>query len=292
MIAILIHILPQEIDQLETTLIQLKKSSKYVTNEDFLVEVVLNNNLTNWEQSKLDSKFFINKLNQLELLTQSWAKTNFWVSSKNEVLGCTDSHRLAATKYDPEAFIWLDVDIVFSETLLYHMVESYKALSAQEENFIITPQTTRIWDDTWDVITNEQALIEEASHENYFNRDPYLTTGLVGEVNISKSYAFKFASGWFTLLSNSLVKKVPIPPEMGSYYMDDTFIMACCSLGNHYDLGASQYIINNEVIIENNKFRYNPYEDYLKTESRKQEFVDIATNNFDLSVQNFLDTLK
>ena len=292
MIAILIHILPQEIDQLETTLIQLKKSSKYVTDENFLVEVVLNNNLINWEQSKLDSKFFINKLNQLELLTQSWAKTNFWVSSKNEVLGCTDSHRLAATKYDPEAFIWLDVDIVFSETLLYHMVESYKALSAQEEYFIITPQTTRIWDDTWDVITNEQALTEEASHENYFNRDPYLTTGLVGEANVSRSHAFKFASGWFTLLSNSLVKKIPIPPEMGSYYMDDTFIMACCSLGNHHDLGASQYIINNEVIIENNKFRYNPYKDYLKSESRKQEFIDIATDNFDSSVQNFLDTLR
>ena len=42
MINILIHILPQEIDQLEQTLIQLKKSSKYVTDEEFLVEVVLN----------------------------------------------------------------------------------------------------------------------------------------------------------------------------------------------------------------------------------------------------------
>ena len=44
MINILIHILPQEIDQLEQTLIQLKKRSKYVATEEFLVEVVLNNN--------------------------------------------------------------------------------------------------------------------------------------------------------------------------------------------------------------------------------------------------------
>lgn len=291
MIAILIHILPQEIDQLEHTLIQLKKSSKYVTNEKFLVEVVLNNNLVNWEHSKLDVNYFTNKLSQLESLTQSWAETNFWVSNKGEVKGCTDSHRLAATKYNPKAFIWLDVDIVFSDTLLYHMVESYNVISKQEEYFIITPEITRLWDSTWDVITNEQALSEPASHENYFSRDPYLTTGLVGEVNLSKAYQFKFASGWFTLLSNDLVKKVSIPLEMGSYYMDDTFIMACCDLGKQKNFIASQYTINNEIIIENNKFRYNPYKGYINTIDKKQEFMEIAQSNFNPSVQNFINAL-
>jgi hypothetical protein len=291
MINILIHILPQEIDQLEQTLIQLKKNSKYVTDEEFLVEVALNYNLTDWNKSKLDKNFFTNKLFKLEKLTKSWAETNFWISENNEVIGCTDSHRLAETKYTPDAFLWLDVDIIFSDTLLYHMVESYKLIKDTEKYFIITPETTRVWDYTWDVITNEEAMNEEATHENYFNRDPYLTTGLTGEVSLRKIDTFKFASGWATLLSNDLIKKITIPDEMGSYYMDDTFIMACCEYGKQKGFNASQYVLTNEVIIENNKFRYNYYEDYLSNINRKDEFMKIAQDNFTLSVNNFLNNL-
>lgn len=291
MIEILIHILPQEIDQLEQTLIQLKKSSKYLEKDEFLVEVVLNANLTNWGESKLSLDFFKNKMLNLEDLTKSWAKTRFWTSSNNEVLGCTDSHRIAGEKYHPEAFLWLDVDIVFSETLLYHMLESFKILKQKKEYFIITPETTRIWDSTWDPITNKECLSIPASHDNYFSRDPYLTTGLTGDTSIREINTFKFASGWFTLLSNSLTKKIIIPNEMGSYYMDDTFIMECCINGNNKGLNASQYVIENEIIIENNKFRYNPYKDYLSNIDRKQEFIDIAKQNFTPSVINFLNTL-
>jgi hypothetical protein len=291
MIEILIHIMPSEIDQLEQTLIGLKKSNNYIKNEEFLVEVCLNANLTDWNKSKLDLNFFENKLNEFKKLTSTWAKTRFWTSKNNEVLGCTDLHRLSGRLYNPNAFIWLDVDIVFSDSLLYHIVEAHKQLSKSEKYFVITPETTRIWDNTWDVITNENCLKEEASKENYFNRDPYTTTGLVGEVNVSKINTFKFASGWFTLLSNDLIKKVDIPNRMGPYYMDDTFIMVCCIYGQQKGFNASQFVINNEVIIENNKFRYNPYKDYIVTINKKDEFMDIAKNNFNESVQEYLNKL-
>lgn len=291
MIEILIHIMPSEIDQLEQTLIQLKKSYSYIKNYEFLVEVCLNANLTNWEQSKLDLNFFECKLNNFEKLTSSWAKTRFWISKKNEVLGCTDLHRLSGRKYNPNAFIWLDVDIIFDVSLLFYMVEAYKQLSEKEKYIVITPETTRIWDNTWDVITNEQSLIEEASKENYFNRDPYTTTGLVGDVNVEKIDTFKFASGWFTLLSNDLIKKVDIPDRMGPYYMDDTFIMMCCIYGKQKGFISSQYLIKNEVIIENNKFRFNPYKDYIVTINKKDEYMDIAKNNFNQSVYEFLNKL-
>ena len=291
MINILIHILPQEIDQLEQTLIQLKKSSKYVTAEEFLVEVVLNNNLTDWTQSKIDKNFFINKLTEMEKLTKSWAKTNFWVSENNEVLGCTDSHRLAEKTYDEGSFLWLDVDIIFSETLLYNIISAHNILQTTEKYFIITPETTRVWDNTWDVITNEDALNETASHENYFNRDPYLTTGIMGETSLKKIDTFKFASGWATLLSRDLVKKILIPDAMGSYYMDDTFIMACCEHGKTKNFNASQYVLVNEVIIENNKFRYNYYKDYIHNINRKDEFMKIAHTNFVPSINHFLNNI-
>jgi hypothetical protein len=291
MIGIIIHILPQEIDQLEQTLTQLKKSSKYTGDTKFLVEVVLNNNLTDWKNSKINKDFFINKLKQLELFTQSWAKTDFWASNNNESLGCTDPRRACITKHKADAFIFLDVDIIFSDTLLYHMVESFNLLKDNEPYLILTPEITRLWDTTWDVITNENAFSEEANHENYFNRDPYLTTGLVGEVKVKKIDTFKFGGGWFTFLSAEILNKVPIPNELGPYYLDDTFIMACCINNRNLNFTPSQYVIENEVIIENNKFRYNSYKDYVTNINRKEEFIKIAQDNFNSSVVNFVNNI-
>jgi hypothetical protein len=291
MIGIIIHILPQEIDQLEQTLTQLKKSSKYTGDTKFLVEVVLNNNLTDWKNSKINKDFFINKLKQLELFTQSWAKTDFWASNNNESLGCTDPRRACIAKHKADAFIFLDVDIIFSDTLLYHMVESFNLLKDNEPYLILTPEITRLWDTTWDVITNENAFSEEANHENYFNRDPYLTTGLVGEVKVKKIDTFKFGGGWFTFLSAEILNKVPIPNELGPYYLDDTFIMACCINNRNLNFTPSQYVIENEVIIENNKFRYNSYKDYVTNINRKEEFIKIAQDNFNSSVVNFVNNI-
>lgn len=291
MIGIIIHILPQEIDQLEQTLIHLKRSSKYINDTDFLVEVVLNNNLTDWDNSKISKDFFTTKLKHLETFTQSWAKTDFWSSDNNESLGCTDPRRACSIKYEADAFIFLDVDIVFSDTLLYHMVESFNLLKDKEPYLIVTPETTRIWDQTWDVITNQEAFSEEANHENYFNRDPYLTTGLLGEVEVTKIDTFKFGGGWFTLLSDKLLKKCPIPEALGPYYLDDTFIMACCTKGKGSEFDPSQYVINNEVIIENNKFRYNSYKEYLSNIDRREEFKQKAISNFSTLVEETINQL-
>jgi len=67
--------------------------------------------------------------------------------------------------------------------------------------------------------------------------------------------------------------------------------MACCEYGKQKGFNASQYIIVNEVIIENNKFRYNHYENYLDNINRKEEFIKIAQDNFSPSVNSFLNTL-
>ena len=291
MINILIHILPNEIDQLEQTLIQLKKNSKYLSDHKFKVEVILNNNLTDWSKSILDKNYFESKLFKLENITKSWAETNFWVSNNNEIIGCTDQRRNAARTQDCDAFIWLDVDIVFSDTLLYHLVESFNIIKESNPYCIITPETTRIWDPTWDSITNENALKEEASHKNYFSRDPYLTTGLVGDVSLKEINTFKFAGGWATLISKPLALRVDIPDEMGPYYMDDTFVMQCCLIGKSKGFEAKQFVLVNEVIIENNLFRFNPYENYISNINRKDEFIKTSQDNFVPSVNKFLNTL-
>ena len=58
-----IFALPHEIDDLELTLIQLGKAFEYIKQEDYILDVTLgiSDNLTMWEQSKIDKDYFKDK---------------------------------------------------------------------------------------------------------------------------------------------------------------------------------------------------------------------------------------
>jgi hypothetical protein len=287
MIHIIIHILPQEIDQLEQLLIHLKKSSIYVNYNDYLVEVVLNTELTDWSKSKLDKQFFINKFKYLENLTNSWCETKFEISD-GVILGCNDIRRRALRTSPAEYIMYLDADNIFSETLLFTVKESIKTFTQNNSYNIIIPQTTRMWDTTWDVITNKEHFNEEASHENYFNRDPYLISKSKEQISLDPINEFKFA-GWGTLIPTKLKEIIDIPDSLGSYGVDDTFIMTACSILKQKGYNINQWVINGEIIIENNKFRFNPYQDYLVNIDRKKEFLEQAHLNFNLELQKYLN---
>lgn len=287
MIHIITHILPQEIDQLEQLLIHLKKSSKYINYSDYIVEVVLNTKLTDWSNSKLDEQFFINKFNYLEKLTSSWCETKFEISD-GTILGCNDIRRRALRTSKADYIMYLDADNIFSETLLFSMKEYCNILGQNESYDIIIPQTTRMWDTTWDIITNENYLNENASHENYFNRDPYLISTPEENTSLELVNEFKFA-GWGTTIPTKLREIIDIPDSLGSYGVDDTFIMTACSILKQKGYNINQWVINGEVIIENNKFRYNPYQDYLVTINKKDEFLNQAHSNFNLELQKYFN---
>lgn len=287
MIHIITHILPQEIDQLEQLLIHLKKSSIYIDYNDYIVEVVLNTKLTDWSNSKLDEQFFINKFNHLEKLTSSWCETKFEVSD-GSILGCNDIRRRALRTSKADYIMYLDADNVFSETLLFTMKEYCKLLNQNDSYDIIIPQTTRMWDTTWDIITNEDCFDEEASHDNYFNRDPYLIFKHKENTSLRLSNEFKFA-GWGTTIPTKLRKVIDIPNSLGSYGVDDTFIMYVCNILKQKGYNINQWIIDGEIIIENNKFRYNPYQNYLTTINKKDEFLNQAHSNFNQELQKYLN---
>ena len=54
-----IFALPHEIDDLELTLIQLGKAFEYIKQEDYILDVTLgiSDNLTMWEQSKIEKGY-------------------------------------------------------------------------------------------------------------------------------------------------------------------------------------------------------------------------------------------
>ena len=64
---IVIHLLPTEIDDFEWQIKQLKLASLYLNKDDIInIDVTLNLNLVNWNESKFEKQYFIDKFNNIK----------------------------------------------------------------------------------------------------------------------------------------------------------------------------------------------------------------------------------
>ena len=278
MLHIIIHTLPYELNALEQTLIQLKRSSQYLNeNHKVRIEVLLNMNLVNWNLSKLGRWFFEDAFHQLIKLNEDWAECVLRIDDVAQFLGCNDLRRYTIRTTDADHIMYLDTDVVFNDTFIRRVFDSIEA--ATNPLCIITPQLTRLWDTTWDIVSNESFFNEEANHINYFNRDPYKAVQFKAEVNLKPIQGFKFA-GWGTTISTKLARLIDIPDALGPYGLDDTFIMYGCEILKKHNIHPQQYVIENELVIENNKFRLEYFKDLLTLINRKEEFTRAANNNF------------
>lgn len=290
MIQIVIHCLPHEIDQLEQTLIGLKRNSvKFDSTKDkFLLDVLLNLNLVDWGKSKIPKELFINKFNNLKKLTETWAQTQFEIEEKNQILGCVSHRRRAFNNSQNNSIIVLDTDIIFSENTLYYLYYSDKQLKQTEQNYVLTPQIPKMWDNSWDCLVNEKYLNRDC--KEFLTRDPYLYYETLEEVKLKPIDSFKFGGGWFTLFSNNLTKLISIPESFGHYGMEDTYIMFCSQFLKQKGIKINQFVLENEIIAEDHYFlfRKNLYNNYLFIKDKQEEFRQNATVNFEKEIQNFI----
>lgn len=292
MIQIVIHTLPHEIDQLEQTLIQLKRNSiKFDSSRDkFLVDVVLNLNLVDWDKSKIDKNYFLNKFFYLEKFTQTWAKTQFIADEDQHILGCVSHRRKAFNETTSDALLLLDTDMIFGDNLLYYLYYGVESLKEIESNFILSPQIPKGWDNSWDCLVNKIYL--DRNNREYLTRDPYQYGNTLGEVSIDKIENFKFGGGWATLISTPLTKLIPIPESLGHYGLEDTYIMECAQILKQKGIPVNQYILNNELICEDHMFRFNNYKSYLHLINKQEEFRQIAYANFQSEINKFKNKIN
>lgn len=290
MIEIVIHSLPQEIDQLEQLLIRLKYNSVYLTNnEQILVDVVLNCNLVNWEESLLPKSFFINKFKQLEQLTKSWSDTNFKVNDDGTIQGCVSHRRHVLKETTSDALLILDTDIFFNDTLLYFIYHAVESLKKENDYFILTPQTTPMWDNSWDIIVNDEYKNDNI---HFQKRDPYKYLQNLGDIDIKPIEEFKFGGGWSTVISTKLAKTIGIPDSLGHYGLEDTFIMYCSYMMQQKNQNVKQYVLQNAIIVEDHLYRFNPYKDFLTIIDKQEEFKKIAHENFQNELNKFGNSLN
>lgn len=283
---IVVHLLPHEIDWFEWQSKQFKLGSYFVKNK-IIIDVTLNLNLIDWKQSKLPKEFFITKFKQIESLWD-WAETQFIVDEENKCLGCNDKRREAIYSTTADNILYLDSDLIFKPELLGYITE-YSRL-VEEEFYIISPQTVKMWDDSWDIITNTHFLTNPADIKAYYNNDPFRIIQIENKnIELSLINTFKFGGGWFNLISTKLLKLTDIPHSFGSYGVDDLYVMVCCNIMKQKGYKIQQYVLDGAIVIENFKYRWNPYKDFLYLIDKQAEFRTTAENNFQAEIQNFIN---
>ena len=149
--------MPWEIDYALLTFTQLKKSKYYLPEDvNITIDSVLNlsSYLINWEESKLPKEFFIEKYNTLSLLLKDYTH-NSKIYQENKLYGHLDLQRDCISS-EVDYYINICPDMYFSEHLLALLIESAKQIKTKY--FVITPEIHKLWDSTWDVITDKDYI--------------------------------------------------------------------------------------------------------------------------------------
>ncbi len=294
-IVITTFIMPNEIDDLERILGDLNKASKYVDgqNYEFYLALSVDDYLVNWNESKLDKQYFIDRFNTLKPLTNWAGKATFNI--REDIMGCTSLRRIAHNECrDATHFIWLDTDICFDDRVLYYIEAGIDRIKETDDlqKYIISPECVKIWDTTWDCLVNENFLNKEVGYCRINN--PFVDCGEVNDVSLETLFndvpgqpKMKFGGGWFNCLSKPLLDRVPLPESMGHYGPDDTFIMWASEKLNQSGEQLYQFKLKNYVVCENYTYRdRSHYDKLIKRIDRKEEFRNQANTSFAIEINN------
>jgi len=281
---LVVHLLPHEIDWFEWQSKQFKIGSYHV-DSSIIIDVTLNLNLVDWDKSQMPKQFYIDKFNYIETLWD-WAETKFDINENGTCLGCDDKRRNSIRTTEADNILYLDSDLIFRPETLSYMVSA--ASIVDNEYYIISPQTVRMWDSSWDVITNKDYLNVPANMETYYANDPFeIIAKDITDIELKKIDEFKFGGGWFNLLSTKLLKLTDIPDSFGPYGIDDLYVMICCNIMKQKGIEVNQYIVDGLVVIENFKYRENYHKNYLYLIDNQNEYRARAESNLNIELNNF-----
>ena len=260
----------QDINALERVLISLKNNSLHIDSSQHYiildVTLPLTSYLTDWDKSILKQDFFINKFNSLKKYTNWCNEVNF--NLDYNIKGIVDYWVNNMHKYKGiDNMILIDTDLVFNSTTLPSLLSAAQEISKVKSKYVVTPEHVKLWDHTWDIITNEHFLTYPYGYEK--QNDPFLDVNQeYGELEIEPLSTFKFAGGWFTLYSKELLDCCDFPLGMEGYAPIDTAIMEFCK---HLP-DALQYKVKNLVVCEDYTYlNRNPYKGYLHSLNKKED---------------------
>lgn len=243
--------MPWEIDYAMLTYMQLKKSKYYLPKDvNITVETELNlsSYIIDWEKSLIPKDFFIEKYNQISLLLNDY-KHNKKIYDGYELYGCLDSVK---GNIDTETEYYLSIcpDMYFSEYSITYLIESAKRV--KNKYFVITPQISKMWDWTWDEITNPNYL--HIPYEDWDKVDIFNIRNDVknydGEVELYPTKKSKWA-GWFDLYNKAFYEELcPFQDEWRGYGPWDWYSMIISDYAKNNGVDFQQYVLTGNTIFE------------------------------------------
>ena len=244
------HIFPTEFFEYERTLTILAKNLNYITgNINLYVTLNCSDSSINWSTSSKTKNFVINKFKELNKRF-SKIKVELMTKEGSSEFGVNHHRRITYQKFQVvDYIIFLDSDLVFSETILKSTLDTMRNVQKNNWN-IIVPQTPRLWDTTWDCNVNDYFKKDELNSYKHTDIEGIFKKFHDKPKSFFKSDIHKFAGGWFTAYSPKLLNYIGIPDSFGSYGPDDTYIMNCMNILRNKNFNVSQYVINNEIVVE------------------------------------------
>jgi len=250
-IKIVLHVMPWEIDMFEQFCIQLRKSVYYLpTDINIIFEPTLNlsDEYIDWEKSRIPREFFERKFDaSLKILyPHILYQTRVIVGG---IYGHLNSQRDAVQK-NINYYILATPDIIFDERLLAYYCQAIKSI--QNKYFLITPQITKMWDNTWDMLVNYR--YQKIPYENYLEKNCYDIiydqNNSLDEVKLTPVPTSKFA-GWFDICNKAFYEKlVPVWPEWEGYGGWDYYALMVSDVYKKIGGDFQQFVLEGQTVVE------------------------------------------
>jgi hypothetical protein len=242
--------MPWEIDYALLTFTQLKKSKYYLSKDDNIsIETVLNlsSYIIDWEKSKLPKEFFIEKYNQISNLLIDYNHIKR-IYDGDKLYGHLNLQKECISS-EIDYYITICPDMYFSEYSLSYMIEGAKTI--KNKHFVITPQISKLWDNTWDILVNP--LYNDKSYENWFETDIFdiiYNDSLDSSIILTPINQSKYA-GWFDLYSKEFYENlVPVWDEWEGYGSWDWYTLLVTEKYKQFGGDFQQYLLEGKTIFE------------------------------------------
>ena len=245
------HIMPWEIDFALISFMQLKKSKYYIDPEvNVKITAVLNMSdyLINWDNTKLPKELFKQKFKDLGALLIDYEYEPIIIEG-DKLYGILDMQK---SSYEPDVDYYINItqDMYFSETLLANMIEATKHI--KNKYFVITPEIYKMWDHTWDEITNEKYLnipYEDWSKADIFDIRYDLKTDS-SEMSLYPTQRSKWA-WWLDLYSKAFYEDfAPVQEDMVGYGAWDWYTLMLTEHAKSKGADFQQYLLKGQTIFE------------------------------------------
>ena len=242
--------MPYEIDYALLSYAQLKKSRYHIPDDvEIEIDTVMNcsNYLIDWDKTRLPKEFFTQKFNDLEILLKDY-KVNSKIYEGDECYGLLDMQR--DSYCDADYYINITPDMYFSEHLLALMIESTKVI--KNKYYVVTPEIHKMWDHTWDEITNQRYMdvpyAEWNSTDVYDIRHHMKTDG--AEVRLEPTQRSKWA-WWLDLYNKAFYEDfAPVQDDWFGYGPWDWWSLMLTEHAKEKGVDFQEYVLRGQTIFE------------------------------------------